>query len=430
MSQNRKLNFLLIVVMIITTFSFAFSYNAAVSRAVTEAASNDFKILQEKNMDIVGVLKSKKDISEWAEVIEQYEETIYIFDKDSNVIFRKGNSTALDVKVRTSFEYKGETYLLRSSVYLLRDYVGDSRGVIRFISVELLIGITALFIFICIIYNAMLKPFRVVYRAIEEYDRSGKLLDIRPKGYAGKVYKRFASMAKNLDGQQMDQRRIIASISHDIKTPLTSIMGYSEQLKKNNLSEERRERYINTVYEKAVDIRTILSEFDEYLGYKLSYEMKKRKYLVSELEKVLINDYADDFSLAGIDFRVNNFTDSETQLNCDLQKLKRVYGNIITNSIKHSGSQEKKIRITISETKDSVFFVFADNGEGVPEDKLEMIFEPLYTSDEGRRVAGLGLSICRGIVEAHDGTIYAEKSELGGLAVCIELPKGWNYDDT
>ena len=207
-------------------------------------------------------------------------------------------------------------------------------------------------------------------------------------------------------------------------------MGYSEQLKKNNLSEERRERYINTVYEKAVDIRTILSEFDEYLGYKLSYEMKKRKYLVSELEKVLINDYADDFSLAGIDFRVNNFTDSETQLNCDLQKLKRVYGNIITNSIKHSGSQEKKIRITISETKDSVFFVFADNGEGVPEDKLEMIFEPLYTSDEGRRVAGLGLSICRGIVEAHDGTIYAEKSELGGLAVCIELPKGWNYDDT
>ena len=53
-----------------------------------------------------------------------------------------------------------------------------------------------------------------------------------------------------------------------------------------------------------------------------------------------------------------------------------------------------------------------------------MIFEPLYTSDEGRKVAGLGLSICREIVEVHYGQIYAEKSEMGGLTVCVELPRG------
>ena len=71
-----------------------------------------------------------------------------------------------------------------------------------------------------------------------------------------------------------------------------------------------------------------------------------------------------------------------------------------------------------------IVFRFSDNGEGVDEDKMNLIFEPLYTSDEGRKVAGLGLAICKEIVDVHYGKIYAEKSDLGGLAVCVELPRG------
>jgi signal transduction histidine kinase len=55
---------------------------------------------------------------------------------------------------------------------------------------------------------------------------------------------------------------------------------------------------------------------------------------------------------------------------------------------------------------------------------MKLIFEPLYTSDEGRKVAGLGLAICKEIVEVHDGRIYAEKSDMGGLTICVELPRG------
>ena len=422
--RNRKINFIIIIVMVVLNVSFAYLYNTAVSKAFVEAANKDYGILQQQNSQIVEKLKAESDMVLWDDIIEPYEEYIVIYDKNNQVVAETddGILSAFDVKVRTPFEFKGEAYLLRTSVYFLRDYDNSSKVMAKFIAVEVLIVLTALFILIMIIYSFMLRPFRVVYKAIEEYDRSGKLMDIRLKGYAGRVYRRFASMAKNVQSQQHNERRIIASISHDIKTPLTSIMGYSEQLKKDNLSEERRARYIDTVYDKAVDIRTIVDEFDEYLGYNLPYEMKKSRITVNEIVSCLNSDYADDFTLAGISFEIINHADEKAVIVGDVQRLKRVGSNILTNSVKHFKGEEKKISIEIFSADEMLVIKFSDNGEGVPEDKLELIFEPLYTSDEGRRVAGLGLSICREITESHGGRIYAEKSDMGGLAITVELP--------
>lgn len=424
-SRNRKINFIIILIMVVLNVSFAYFYNTAVSKVFFEAANKDYGILQQQNSQIVEKLKAEGDIAMWDNIIEPYEEYIVIYDKDNQVVAKtdNGNFSALDVKVRTPFEFKGEAYLLRTSVYFLRDYDNSTKVMAKFITVEVLIVLTAFFILIMIIYSFMLRPFRVVYKAIEEYDRSGKLIEIKLKGYAGRVYRRFASMAKNVESQQQNERRIIASISHDIKTPLTSIMGYSEQLKKENLSEERRERYLNTVYDKAVDIRTIVDEFDEYLGCNMPYEMKKSRITVDEIEKCLLNDYADDFMLSGISFEIRNHADEEAEIMGDIQRLKRVCSNILTNSVKHFKGDEKKIVVEIFCADDMIAVKFSDNGEGVPEDKLEMIFEPLYTSDEGRKVAGLGLSICREITESHGGRIYAEKSDMGGLAITVELPE-------
>ena len=242
--RNRRINFIIIIVMVILNISFAYFYNSAVSKAFVEAANNDYAILQQQNALLVEELKKETDISQWDTIIEPYEEYIVSYDKANQVIAKTDNGilSALDVKVRTPFEFKGEAYLLRTSVYFLRDYDNSSRVMAKFIAVEALFVLTALFILIMIIYSFMLRPFRVVYKAIEEYDRSGKLMEIKLKGFAGRVYRRFAAMAKNVESQQQNERRIIASISHDIKTPLTSIMGYSEQLKKDNLSSERREK--------------------------------------------------------------------------------------------------------------------------------------------------------------------------------------------
>ena len=86
-------------------------------------------------------------------------------------------------------------------------------------------------------------------------------------------------------------------------------------------------------------------------------------------------------------------------------------------------TDDKRIVIEINCDRENVYININDSGEGVEDEKLEIIFEPLYTSDEGRRVAGLGLAICREIVESHGGSIYAKHSSLGGLEVCIELSR-------
>lgn len=427
MNNNRLINIIIIFILVVCNIGFAYFYNASVTEAVTQAAYNDYEILQNYTTEIIEKLCSRKSTSDWNEVIEGYQDIIIVIEDSSNNVVAKSedkDGSALDVKVQTPFDFNGEAYLIRTSVYLLRDYVADSRAMIKFIFMELLIGIMAVFIFIMIIYSIMLRPYRVIYKAIEEYDKTGKLSDVKLKGYAGTFYKRFVLMAKNLENQQQNQRRIIASISHDIKTPLTSIMGYSERLKKDNISEERKERYLDTVYEKAVDIQTLVGEFDEYLGYNLPYEMKVEKMPVADLEKYFIEDFSADLEFSGIGFQVNNMTDSNAAILGDIQKLKRVCGNILGNSVKHFGDNDKFIRIDIMSEADKIIFRFSDSGHGVPEDKLEIIFEPLYTSDEGRKVAGLGLSICREIVEAHKGKIYAEKSDMGGLTVCVELPRG------
>ena len=151
-------------------------------------------------------------------------------------------------------------------------------------------------------------------------------------------------------------------------------------------------------------------------------EIKKEEVTAEELRKHIVYDYSDELESLGVAFSVNNRAEDASVL-IDIQKFKRVFGNIFGNSIKHFTSEVGRINVDISAGKDVLVIEVSDNGEGVEEEKLDIIFEPLYTSDEGRKVAGLGLSICREIVDRHGGRIYAKKSHMGGLAVCIELER-------
>ncbi len=426
MFQSRKTNFLMIMILLGVIAAFAYSYNVSVTRAVADVAYNDRAILQRYNNEIIEKLSEEDSIETWSEIVEQYEDIVIVIENSENkVVTRSIGRTwsALDVKVQTPFEYKGRAYVIKSSVYLLRDYVGDVRALSKFFFAEFLIGISALCLLIFTIYTVMLRPFRSLYKAIEDFDKTGELKDVRIKGYAGEIYRRFVFMTENLEKQQNNQRRIIASISHDIKTPLTSIMGYTEQLEKADLSEERRKRYLSTVYEKSEQIRSIMEEFDDYLSYNKLRDFKKTEISAKELMDDIISEYADELENSGVDLQVTVSGDRNAQTAIDIIRFKRVFGNVFSNSLKHFDKKEKIISVNIRPEKEKFMIFIDDSGEGVKDDKLEEIFEPLYTSDKGRRVAGLGLSICREIIESHAGRIYATKSELGGLKICIELER-------
>ncbi len=425
MSKDRKANFVVILLFLGVIIAFAYSYNASVTTTVTNTAYNDKASLQVYNNEIIEKLSNTKSTDEWSDIIEQYRDIVIVIEDGSNNIITRTKDrdwTALDVKVRTAFEYHNKAYMIVSSVYLLRNYAADSKELVKFVFAEFLIGISALCLLIFIIYTMMLRPYRTFYQLIGEYERGKTLSKHRLRGYIGKVYDRFVSLTHNLEHQQKNQQRIIASISHDIKTPLTSILGYAERVKNGNISEKRKLEYLDTIYEKALEIQELVDEFDEYLGYNMTKQVSTEKVSIPEVVRALESEYGAELEINGISFSVVNNA-PKAFVKIDIMKMRRVVGNIIGNSVKHMRTDNKKIVVTISCDREKVYCNIADSGEGVEEEKLEIIFEPLYTSDEGRKVAGLGLSICREIVESHGGSIYAKRSGLGGLEVCIELQR-------
>lgn len=423
---SKRSNFAVFFIMLSVIVAFAFSYNAYVTRTVADAAYNDRQILQDYNSEIIVKLIYEDSTETWSDIVEQYQDIVISIENEENDVVAKSIGrtwSALDVKVQTPFDYQGNAYVIKSSVYLLRDYITDVRVLVRFVFVEFLIGLAALALLFFALYNIMLRPYRNVYRAIEEYDKTGKLREIKIKGYAGSVYKRFVSLTKNLEKEQENQRRIIASISHDIKTPLTSIMGYTEQLQKEGISKERQTRYLRTVYAKSEDISRLINEFDDYLGLNNKRELNAEDVTLGNIRDGIIDDFAYELENNGINLEIILKGDEAALVSLDKAKSRRVIGNIFSNSVKHLTGENKQLQVTLDSDREKIYITIDDSGEGVPEDKLELIFEPLYTSDAGRKVAGLGLAICREITELHGGRIYAEKSHLGGLRVCIELER-------
>ena len=422
----KRSNFAVFFIMLSVVVVFAYSYNAYVTRTVADKAHNYSQILQSYNWEIIERVTAEESVESWSSIVEQYEDVIVVIENgDDEVVVRSIGRTwsVFDIKVQTSFEYQGNPYVIKSSVYIFRDYIKDVRVLVRFVFIEFIIGLAALVLLFFAVYNVMLRPYRNVYRAIEEYDKTGKLKEIKIKGYAGSVYKRFVSLTENLEKEQENQRRIIASISHDIKTPLTSIMGYTEQLQKEGISKERQTRYLRTVYAKSEDISRLINEFDDYLSYNNKRELNAEAITLERIKNNIIDDFAYELENGGIDFEIFLKGESKALVNLDKDKSRRVIGNIFSNSVKHMTGEKRKIQLTLDSDREKIYIIIDDSGEGVPEDKLEVIFEPLYTSDAGRKVAGLGLAICREITELHGGRIYAEKSHLGGLRVCIELER-------
>ena len=147
MTKDIKANVVVILLFLGVIVAFAYSYNASVTTAVTNSAYNDEESLKQYNYEIIEKLGKTESTADWSDIVEQYRDIVIVIENSSNEVVTRSkdrNWTALDVKVRTAFEYKNKAYMIISSVYLLRDYAADSKVLVRFVFVEFLIGLSAL----------------------------------------------------------------------------------------------------------------------------------------------------------------------------------------------------------------------------------------------------------------------------------------------
>lgn len=368
-------------------------------------------------------IKSEDDISEYlSSYIKDKDIEISLLDSNNNVIntfYSKDKINKNKIEYSEIIKFQNEYYLIS---------VSKKRNIINFkIALNVLIfEIINIFILAILGISASNKKILSPIASLSKDFNNYKFGIIpRKRHLRGEIYKLqndFVDFVNNLEEEKQKQNRIIASISHDIKTPLTSILGYSERLLTNkNLSNETKHKYASTIYNKSLVMKEIVEEFDDYLSCNIKDDKKTEKISIKYLVDYLNQYYKEDLKEKNIEFRVKTNCPNLI-INVDLSKFKRVFSNIITNSLRHFDKNKKILNININEQKDDrIIFEIDDNGKGCDVEVLDKIFEPLYTTDKSRKISGLGLSICKEIIESHNGTIKAINNKLGGFSIIFTI---------
>lgn len=218
---------------------------------------------------------------------------------------------------------------------------------------------------------------------------------------------------------------MISGISHDLRTPLTSVKGYIKGMKDGIANTpEKQENYLNIAYKKACDMEILLQKLFYFskleTGNMPIYPV--RTDLIVFL-KEFIKENQEHYKENGLEMTLS-LPEEDCFVQMDKEQMSRVLDNIIDNSIKYRSHNEVHVMTEVKRTNSHVILTITDDGEGVPEDKLPHLFEQFYRADEarsGKKIGnGLGLYISKYIVEQHEGTISARTK--GGLSIEIVLP--------
>ncbi len=302
--------------------------------------------------------------------------------------------------------------------------IGSSDALLELLIFELAV-LTLIFIAIgVVIFFLYAKPMMQLHGMVAAYgngsEMTAQIQETNRRDEIGQLQNAFARLAQNLIAEKQAQNRMIASISHDIKTPLTSVLGYSEKLIKKEQPDERKRHYLQIVHGSAMDIENIVSEFDEYITGKLATRIISSNYKIAYIAQML----NEEFLVDGVRINVINQCDPEDDISVDISKLRRVFTNLIGNALKHNKySEDLQIDINLSHAGGFYKFSVSDNGAGVSQESFAYIFEPFYTTENREAISGLGLSICKDIVEHHGGKITAGNTEPRGFKVSCFFPK-------
>lgn len=286
------------------------------------------------------------------------------------------------------------------------------------------------------IYKSMLKPLNGLSRAANRIKNGDLDFTIKDEtdDEIGTLCEDFENMRirlkESIEKQQIyeaESRELISNISHDLKTPLTAIRGYAEGLMDGvAVTDEKRDKYIRTIYKKAGDVSLLVDELSVYSMIdcdRLAYNFIKID--VGEYFGDCVDEIALDSEVNGIRLSFFNYCDEGTKVLADPEQLRRVIGNIVSNSVKYINSEKGIINIRVYHTDNGIRVEIEDNGIGIGADDLPFIFDRFYRTDASRnssaKGSGLGLSIARKIIEDHGGEIWATSRENVGTTIYFTL---------
>lgn len=426
MNIRKKTIMSIILIFFINAFLVLTYYRSYLATQYDEVTRDLIRAYEIKLEELRPTLESSDNLyNTIVQIVDQKNAIITVKDKFGNLLYSNNKGSIENLYVATSIiEVNKETFIITycdDNIASIPNYL----IIQNFMIFQVVLGIVIIAFGLMFANSKLLNPIVKLQKDVRNYKDGIKPSKRKVKTSIDEVQNTFVELVDNLEEERQKQNRIIASISHDIKTPLTSIIGYSNRLNTAKLNDVTKNKYVEKIYNKSLVMKELIEEFDDYLSCNIEDNLKRQPIKISDLVEMLKSDYLDELEEKNIDFEIKTNC-LKSYIYVDVFKMKRVFSNIITNSVNHLEKAKKHISIKITKKKKNILFSISDNGTGVKKEHLDKIFEPLFTTDPSRKISGLGLSICKQIIESHDGKISATNNIEGGLKITFTLKEGKN----
>jgi signal transduction histidine kinase len=226
---------------------------------------------------------------------------------------------------------------------------------------------------------------------------------------------------------EQSRKELIAGISHDLRTPLTSIKAYVEGLEQGVASTpDARKRYVSTIKNKTLDLENVIEKL--FLFSKLDtgeFPYRIERVDLGVVVSEIVSGISEEYFERGLDIALS-CEDIPVFVNIDAIQMRNVLINIFENSLKYKEKERGRLAVNVAREADEAVLILSDDGPGVPDEALPKLFDLFYRLDGSRsnpsRGSGLGLAIVAKMVTRFSGKIEAKNQNSGGLSIKIRLP--------
>ncbi|NBD24181.1 HAMP domain-containing protein [Paenibacillus sp. T1] len=294
-----------------------------------------------------------------------------------------------------------------------------------------------------LVSRSIVKPLYALKAAagqirVGELDRPVRLRRQDEIGQLGSAFEEMRVRLKDsIDaGLQLERNRkeMLASISHDLKTPITAIQGCAECLRDGIAdTEEQRQKYVTMILGKTAGMNRMIEDLLLYSTLDIGrLPFRFERLDIAAYMREAVEELRLDPRMNGVRLDYDNAAARPLYVQADREKLHRAVLNVVDNSLKHMEREPRMLRFELlapdTGSTGSIALRITDNGSGIPEDALPHVFDRFFRAEPARRSddgsSGLGLAIVKQIVEEHGGTVQALRAPVQGTSIVIRLPAG------